>query len=190
MISIRKAALVGAFVASFAPLSQASVLSGINAWASSVTNHLGTIYDQGGTELLVPGYTWHDPGTYTAAKRATLNSHAWGIGLSRNLTDAQGDQELVFAMMFSDSHYNAEPMVGYAEQWNWRPFSGDFRLGAGYTVAVTSRADIMRNVPFPLALPLASVGYGKFTLYGTFLPRFNGSPNNGNVAFFFAGYNF
>ena len=190
MISIRRIGLISAFAAACTPSAQASALSSINAWAAGVTQHLGTVYDQGGTELLAPGYTWHDPGTYTEAKRATLNSHAWGIGFSRNLEDAGGNQELLYAMVFSDSHYNAEPIAGYAKQWNWHPFGGEFRIGGGYTVAVTSRADIMRNVPFPIALPVASVGYGKLTLYGTMLPRFNGSPNNGNVAFFFAGYKF
>lgn len=189
-MSIQKLALSSAFAALLAPIAQASPLSSINNWAARVSQHLHNVYDQGSNELLVPGYTWHDPGTYTAAKRATLNSRGWGIGFSRNREDASGNQELVYAMVFSDSHHNAEPIAGYAKQWNWHPFAGDFRIGGGYTVAVTSRADIMRNFPFPIALPAASIGYGKFTLYGTFLPRFNGSPNNGNVAFFFAGYKF
>ncbi|SBP87988.1 Lipid A palmitoyltransferase PagP (fragment) [Thiomonas delicata] len=67
---------------------------------------------------------------------------------------------------------------------------GKLKFGAGYTAGITSRADIFENIPFPIALPLLSVGYGRFTIYGTFIPRINSTLNNGNVAFFFAGYAF
>ncbi|OZB57781.1 MAG: peptide ABC transporter permease, partial [Thiomonas sp. 13-66-29] len=82
-----------------------------------------------------------------------------------------------------------EPVVGYAKQWLWNPV-GKLKFGAGYTAGITSRADIFENIPFPIALPLLSVGYGRFTIYGTFIPRINSTLNNGNVAFFFAGYAF
>ena len=51
---------------------------------------------------------------------------------------------------------------------------------------MTSRADIFNNIPFPLVLPLVSVGIGRVRFYGTFIPRVTSKLNNGNVAFFFA----
>jgi palmitoyl transferase len=169
--------------------SRAGVISGVQNWADSATQNLSNIYDTGTPDIFVTGYTWHDPATYTAAKRAMLNSHAWGLGWGKHIIDANGNDEMIYAMMFSDSHRNAEPVVGYAKQWLWNPV-GQLNFGAGYTAGITSRADIFKNIPFPIALPLVSVGYGRFTLYGTFLPKVTSTLNNGNVAFFFARYTF
>ena len=171
------------------PSSQAFGLDAMRNWADRADQHLTNIYDTGTPDVFFTGYTWHDPATYTAAKLATLNSHAWGLGWGKHLADANGNDEMVYAMMFSDSHRNAQPVVGYAKQWLWRPV-GDLHFGAGYTAGITSRADIFNNIPFPIALPLVSVGYGRFTLYGTFLPKVTSTLNNGNVAFFFARYAF
>ncbi|SCC95417.1 Lipid A palmitoyltransferase PagP [Thiomonas sp. X19] len=170
------------------PSSHAFGLSSVKSWADGVGANLGNIYDNGTSDAFVSGYTWHDPGTYTAAKRAELNSHAWGLGWGKHIEDAHGNDQMVYAMVFSDSHWNAEPVIGYAKQWQWRPFDGDFKLGAGYTAAITSRADLAKNFPIPIALPLLSVGYRGLTLYSVLIPRFNGSPNNGNVAFLFLRY--
>ncbi|MDE1952751.1 MAG: hypothetical protein KGL51_14840 [Betaproteobacteria bacterium] len=92
---------------------------------------------------------------------------------------------MVDALVFSALRWNAEPVVGDAKPWQWRSFDGDFKLGTGYTAAITSRADIARNSPFPISLPLLSVGYPASMLYSVLIHCFNGSPNNGNVAFLF-----
>jgi palmitoyl transferase len=170
-------------------ITWASGIDGIGNWFADTWNTAVDTARHGKDDLYFDGYTWHDPGTYTAAKRATLNSHAWGIGWGRHRMDANGNEDMVYAMMFSDSHWNAEPIVGYAHQlmWNNGHLIG---FGLGYTLAVTSRADIFNNIPFPLALPLASVRIGPVSIYGTFIPRVNNNFNNGNVAFFFARYEF
>ncbi len=164
----------------------ADMLSATRQWLAGVGSNLQDIYDHGQPDLFLTGYTWHDPHTYTAAKLATLNSHAWGFGGGKHLVDADGNDQMLYAMVFSDSHRNAQPVVGYAKQWDWRPDGGPLVLGAGYTAGITSRADIFHNIPFPILLPLASVGVGDVRIYGTFLPRVSNKLNNGNVAFFFA----
>lgn len=143
----------------------------------------------GQDDLYLDGYAYHDPNTYTAQKRAQLNARAWGIGWGRHKLNADGSEDMVYAMVFSDSHWNAEPVVGYAHQWMW----GNDRLigaGLGYTLAVTSRADIFNNIPFPIALPIASLRIGRVSIYGTFIPKVNDKLNNGNVAFFWLRYAF
>ncbi len=179
--------LVAAFAA---PSCHAGVLAQGENWISHASSHLQEVYDQGQSRVFLTGYAWHDPHTYTAAKRAQLNSHAWGFGGAKRLVGADGNEELVYAMMFSDSHRNLEPVVGYAKQWIWRPENGPISLGAGYTAGLTSRADILNNIPFPIALPLISLGLGPVRLYGTYLPKVNNKLNNGNVAFFFASVRF
>ncbi|MGC9161999.1 MAG: peptide ABC transporter permease [Thiomonas sp.] len=178
------AALAGAPRASWA-----LGLGNVADWAKDTWTTAVDTARHGKDDLYFSGYTWHDPGTYTAEKRATLNKRAWGIGWGRHLTDAAGNENMVYAMIFSDSHWNAEPVVGYAHQWM---FNNDAPVGfgLGYTLAVTSRADIFHNIPFPIALPIASVRFGRFSLYGTFIPKVNNKLNNGNVAFFFGRYEF
>ena len=170
-------------------LSWALGLGDVSDWAQSTWNAAVTTTQTGKDDLYFSGYTWHDPGTYTAAKRATLNKHAWGLGWGRHLATADGNEDMVYAMIFSDSHWNAEPVVGYAHQWMYFNDS-PVGFGLGYTLAVTSRADIFNNIPFPIALPIASIRFGKFSIYGTFIPKVNNKLNNGNVAFFFGRYEF
>ena len=188
----RRSALAGLCLAAAcaAQACQAGALADGRAWASQAGSHLRDIYEQGQPELFLTGYAWHDPHTYTASKLATLNSHAWGFGAGKRLVDADGNDEMVYAMVFADSHRKAEPVVGYAKQWIWRPDGGPFSLGAGYTAGLTSRTDILNNIPFPIVLPLFSLGLGAVRLYGTFLPRVTDKLNNGNVAFFFASVQF
>ncbi|MCE1161846.1 MAG: peptide ABC transporter permease [Thiomonas sp.] len=170
-------------------LSWALGLGDVSDWAQSTWNAAVTTTKTGQDDLYFSGYTWHDPGTYTEAKRAVLNKHAWGIGWGRHLTNADGNEDMVYAMVFSDSHWNAEPIVGYAHQWMYFNDS-PVGFGLGYTLAVTSRADIFKNIPFPIALPIASLRFGKLSIYGTFIPKVNNKLNNGNVAFFFGRYEF
>lgn len=170
-------------------LSWALGLGDVSDWAQSTWNAAVTTTKTGQDDLYFSGYTWHDPGTYTEAKRAVLNKHGWGIGWGRHLTNADGNEDMVYAMVFSDSHWNAEPVVGYAHQWMYFNDS-PVGFGLGYTLAVTSRADIFKNIPFPIALPIASLRFGKLSIYGTFIPKVNNKLNNGNVAFFFGRYEF
>lgn len=160
--------------------------------SNAVSGAWNTVVDTAKTghdDLYIDGYAWHDPGTYTAEKRATLNARAWGFGWGRHKMDANGDEDMVYGMVFSDSHRNAEPVLGYAHQWMWGN-DEPVGLGLGYTIALTSRADIFNNIPFPIILPLASLRVGRVSLYGTVIPRVNNKLNNGNVAFFFLRYAF
>jgi palmitoyl transferase len=170
-------------------MSWAFGLGSVSDWAQSTWHTAVATARHGKDDLYFSGYAWHDPGTYTAEKRATLNSRAWGVGFGRHRSDAAGNEDMVYALVFSDSHWNAEPVVGYAHQWMYFDDS-PVGLGLGYTLAVTSRADIFNNIPFPIALPLASIRFGRFSLYGTFIPKVNDKLNNGNVAFFFGRYEF
>jgi len=178
-----------AWLALLPRMSWALGLADVTGWAQSTWTAAVDTAKSGKDDLYFSGYTWHDPGTYTAEKRATLNSHAWGIGWGRHRVNADGNEDMVYALVFSDSHWNAEPVVGYAYQWM---FNNDAPVGfgLGYTLALTSRADIFNNIPFPIALPLASIRFGRFSLYGTFIPKVNSNLNNGNVAFFFGRYAF
>jgi lipid IVA palmitoyltransferase len=143
---------------------------------------------KGDEELIVPGYAYHLRSSYSAEKIATFNELAWGIGYARTITDPDGDQHSVFWMVFKDSHRANQFNFGYVYQTYWGE-KDSVQLGLGYTAMMVARPDIFKGVPFPAVVPMASVKYKKYTLYGIFLPKVNDKLNNGNVAFAFAKYN-
>ena len=129
-------------------------------------------------ELYVPLNIWHNPSAYTQQKIDSFNKQPWGLGIGKYRYDADGDWHALYAMAFLESHNDIEPIAGYAFQKIWRP-AGALRLGAGFTLGVTARADY-RYIPFPLLLPLASLEYGRLAIQATYIPGGNG---NGNVLF-------
>src|SRR3546814_2081058 len=80
-------------------------------------------------------------------------------------------------MSFLDSHARVQAMAGYGFLKIAR-VSANWRLGAGYTLFLMSRKDIMDYVPFPGILPLVSVQYRKASVNATYIP---GKKGTGNV---------
>ena len=134
-------------------------------WLNSGCRRLVDTYEHGGNDLIVSGYAWHTPWTWTAEKRAEENENAWGGGWGRTVERINGDTDTVFFLVFSDSHS--------------RP-----QYNVGYTLMVVARNDIFNGWPFPVALPLVSARYDKVTVYGTYIPSVGGV-NNGSVVYIF-----
>ncbi|WP_240702465.1 hypothetical protein [Trinickia terrae] len=66
--------------------------------------------------------------------RATLNADSWGARAGRHWTDENGNEDILFAFVFRDSHDHPEPIGGYARQWYMPPVplalpAGQARLG-------------------------------------------------------------
>ena len=106
--------------------------SGMGEWLNAACARIDRVARDGRPDVYVSGYSWHDPGTYSEEKRKSLNDHAWGLGVGRHLADADGNEDLVVGMVFSDSHYKPELMAGFAHLW-FSPVMGKFALGAGYS---------------------------------------------------------
>jgi palmitoyl transferase len=145
---------------------------------------LADTWRDGGNEMLVSGYAYHVPATWTPERRAELNANAWGAGVGRTVEDADGDTHTVFFLAFLDSHKNVESQVGYAWHRFWGPREG-VQAGLGYTAMVVQRPDIWNGVPFPVLLPLAALRYGKGTVEATFIPTLSGSINHGSTIYVF-----
>jgi palmitoyl transferase len=141
----------------------------------------------GANELYVPVETWHNRLTYDHDKISSFNERPWGLGFGKGYVHENGDWSGFYAMAFKDSHNAWEPIAGYGRTWNVHPLDNAWFVGAGYTVFLTSREDIMGYLPFPGVLPLVSTGYKSLTFQGTYIP---GKRNNGNVAFFWGKYAF
>ncbi len=153
-------------------------------WLDKACRRLVDTYEYGGNEVLVSGYAWHTPWTWTAERRAEENSNAWGGGWGRTVERENGDTDTVYALVFSDSHSKPEYNVGYAWSTYWGPRSG-VQAGLGYTAMLIARTDIANGWPFPAVLPLASVRYDKVTVLATYIPNFGGGINHGSVFYFF-----
>ncbi len=163
--------------------------SGLWTWVASQCRNLKTAWYQGRPTVYASGYTWHDPGTYTQEKLDELTSNAWGGGYGWAITDDKGDSYSWLAMTFKDSHNKFSTMFGWASM-TYFPAQSDYAVGIGYSAFLVSRSDILSYVPFPAALPVGSVKVKGFEVMGTFIPKLNNGINHGNVAYFFARYQF
>jgi palmitoyl transferase len=129
-------------------------------------------------ELYVPLYTWHNRHFYSDKQIDSYNEYPLGLGVGKYRFDEDGDWHALYAMAFLDSHNDVEPFAGYGFEKIWRP-TGDFRIGAGYTVGFTMRQN-ENYVPMPAILPVASIEYRRLSVQSTYVPGFNG---NGNILF-------
>jgi len=155
-------------------------------WMSSACQRVMRVVHDGTWDLYVTGYGWHIDGF---SDRSELNPWSYGGGAGKHWIDANGNEDILFAFAFSDSHHNFEPIGGYARQWYTQPVLGGLQAGGGFFVGVTARSDIGHYVPLPLALPIGSVRYRRASVMATIIPHIPGL-NDGDVAFFWGRYEF
>jgi palmitoyl transferase len=163
--------------------ARAAECSDLWEWLNTACRRLADTYNKGGNQLLVSGYAWHLPYTWTPEKRAEENELAWGGGFGRSLERENGDTDTVYALIFSDSHSKPQYNIGYGWSTYWGQRSG-LQAGLGYTAMVVARNDIFNGWPFPALLPLVSLRYDKATLFSTYIPTVGGV-NNGSVLYVF-----
>lgn len=128
------------------------LLASMTAHADELAGLRGILND-GQTEVYLPLYTYHAPYAYSSERRAELNAYPLGVGIGKGITKESGEWEGVYALVFSDSHREAEPVVGYGRTW---PLVGDKsrNISIGFEAFMTSRADTLNNLPFPGILPI------------------------------------
>jgi lipid IVA palmitoyltransferase len=179
---LARALLAAVFLCVGAPAAAAECAD-LWDWLNRGCRRLVDTYEKGDNVLLVSGYAWHTPWTWTPEKRAEENEYAWGGGLGRMVEHANGDTETVSFLVFSDSHYRPQYNLGYA----WSTYWGERRNlqpGLGFMALIVARNDIFNGWPFPAVLPLFSLRYQKATLLGTYIPTLGGV-NNGSILYLF-----
>lgn len=147
---------------------------------------LHQIWYDGKNELYIPAYAWHNRFYYSADRIDTYNENPWGGGLGKRFYDEDGDQHVLCAFAFLDSHKNLEPILGYAFLKTLH-FNDKADIGAGYALVVTSRPDILHSVPFPGILPVVAATYQRASVSLLYIP---GGHNVGNVLFVLARWMF
>jgi len=176
-------ALLAAVFLGFSVPAMAAECADLWDWLNTACRRLVDTYEKGENALIVSGYAWHTPWTWTAEKRAEENELAWGGGLGRVVEHPNGDTEMVSFVVFSDSHYRPQYNLGYAWSTYWGERSS-IQAGLGFTAVIVARNDIFNGWPFPAVLPLVSVRYRKFEVIGTYIPTLGGV-NNGSVLYLF-----
>jgi len=178
------AAFAAAWAMAWPTATLAASCADLGTVLSPACRRIADTYEQGRTGVLLSGYSWHLPSTWTPERRAELNANAWGVGLVRTTEDEKGDSRSVFLLAFLDSHENIQWNVGYEHSTYWGSRAG-LQAGVGYTVAIVQRPDIADGIPFPAILPLASLRYRDATFFMTYIPSLGGGINHGSTLFMF-----
>lgn len=146
-------------------------------WLSQQVDGFKNVLSDGRTGLILPLYTNHP--TWDYDNRHEENGAPFGGGLVRSVLDERGNERMVYAIAFSDSHYSVEPFLGYAWLGRWNlDANADLHVGAGYLLGLTFREDY-HWYPIPAPLPLINAGYKNLDFYMTYIPV-------SNVFFFFS----
>lgn len=156
-------------------------------WWDSAKAKANKILDEGDLSLMVAGHTHHGRNTYTKERIAELNEHTWGMGFSKAIRTKDDNEESLYSMVISDSHFRPQPMVGYAYQWT-KTLGEKVEVGGGLTAVMISRTDYFGGFPFPAVLPIASIGTRNSKLMATYVPRFSKNKGNGDVLFLFVRF--
>ncbi|MBI3284696.1 MAG: hypothetical protein HYZ65_07575 [Burkholderiales bacterium] len=156
-------------------------------WWDSTKTKVSTIVDDGQLSLMLFGYARHGRNTYTQERIAELNEKAWGLGFSKAIRNTKDNEESLYGMVISDSHFRPQPMAGYAYQW-MQPLGNKLEAGAGVTALLISRTDYFDGFPFPAVLPVASIGTRHSKLMAAYVPRVSKNKGNGDVLLMFVRF--
>jgi len=180
----RVTVLAALCLCSFAQAARAVECADFWEWIDKGCRRVVDTYDNGSNELLVSGYSWHLPWSWTSERRQAEQEWAWGGGLARTVDRPDGDSESVFFLVFEDSHRQAQFNLGYA----WRTYWGErekVQGGLGFTAMIIERPDIAGGWPVPVLLPLFTVRSQKVEALTTYIPNFGGGINHGSVLYVF-----
>ena len=128
------------------------------------------------------------PYSYSQEQLDQYTKYPMGIGFGKGLINGSGNWEGIYGMTFKDSHGVYQYVVGYGwiPMWNIGE-STDWKYGVGVTTFIMSRQDTMNYIPFPGALPIASISYKDLSLQTTFIP---GGKGSGNILFTWAKWTY
>ncbi|MBV8622958.1 MAG: hypothetical protein JO174_05680 [Herbaspirillum sp.] len=181
--SLRRLALAGVASLALAPAAHADD-DQYSLWQSA-KDHAANIWNQGDSALYLSGVAHHGRSTYSTEKLNELNEHAWGLGYGKTLRNDKGDDESLYGFVIKDSHRHPQYMAGYAYEWVFPIAKTGLEVGLGGTAMLMSRQDYLNSVPFPVPLPLASIGTKKGKIMFAYVPRLSANKNNGDVLLIF-----
>src|SRR5438045_1297863 len=117
----RAAAIAALCMFLFAPAADAVECDDFGKWIDMGCRRVVDTYDNGKNELLVSGYSWHLPWSWTSDRRREENPNAWGAGWARTAERYNGDGDSVFFLVLKDSNGQPQFTLGY----EWTRFWGE-----------------------------------------------------------------
>lgn len=146
-------------------------------WYSGIWKTWKETAAQGDSSLLVPINVLHMRFYYTPEQIANYTEWPLGVGFGRTRVD-DTTSRMVFALTMQDSFGDLEYEVGYVWLRNRYPIAGHrtFHLGFGYSLNLLVRRKF-GYYPVPVVLPMASIGYRRFTVGATYVPGVAGIGN-------------
>jgi hypothetical protein len=181
--------IVGCAIAAFLMSANAfAEESTFDRWLDGTKNHASEIWDKGNHAVYLSGHAHHGRSTYTKEKLAEFNENAWGLGYGKTYRNERNNDESLFALVIKDSHSHPQYMAGYAHEWVWKVPKTPVEVSLGGTLMLVSRQDYFKSFPFPVPLPLASIGVEKAKLMFAYVPRLSKNKNNGDVLLIFARF--
>ena len=148
--------------------------------------HVRDIAGAGDTELYLSGYIHHGRATYARERIEQFNERdPWGAGLGKTLRNSRGNDESIYVFALRDSHFQPQLMAGYAYQWVFPLGAGGLEASVGLSPQLMSRRDYFDALPFPILLPLATLGTREASLMVSYVPRLSLNKGSGDVLFFF-----
>lgn len=169
------------------PPATSSTVTQIKSIYSTAADHVKDTWAEGKVELYVPFLSYHMPFAYSAESRAQQNEYPAGGGIGLGRYNNSGNYEGTYAMAFLDSNSAMSYMVGYAWIPTWNVGESEVKVGVGLTGFLMSRRDYFGGIPFPGALPVASISYKQLSLQASYIP---GGQGNGNVLFAWGKWSF
>ena len=130
------------------PYTLASAGEQGKGWLQGAWSGIKRIWREGSTDLYLSGRYWHTPWGFDDADRARYDDWGLGGGLGRTLTDEQGNQRLLYALVAQDSYEKPMYLAGYGWLARWS-LAGDLQLGAGYSIVILSNGTATDYIPFP-----------------------------------------
>lgn len=146
-------------------------------WYGGIWKTWSGTFTQGDTSILVPVNTFHMRFAYPPEDVARFTEWPLGVGIGRTRISATTSR-MVYALTMQDSFGRPEFELGYIWLRNRYPGGGrNVYFGFGYTLNLLVRKQ-SNYWPFPLVLPIASVGYKRLSVGTTYVP---GAFGTGNV---------
>src|SRR5450830_1291302 len=108
-----------------------------------------------------------------------------GSRLRKTMRNEDGNDESLYGFVLKDSHRHPQIMAGYAYEWVFPISHTPLEVGIGGTAMLMSRQDYFGGVPFPVPLPLASIGTKKAKIMFSYVPRLSPNKNSGDVLLVF-----
>jgi palmitoyl transferase len=149
-------------------------------WFHGAWDGIKRIWNEGRSDLYLSGYYWHTPWGFSDEDRERYDDLGLGAGYGRSLTDAKGNQRLLYAIVAQDSFEKPMYMAGYGWLARWR-IPGNLRLGAGYSITILSNSTATDYIPIPVPVPLASIGTENASIYAAYM---------NHIVYFFARVSF